>query len=389
MLRPYTRGAVSVFRISTFKFRFSSFPSALRADVNVFAQRNFQRFENVLFVETETLAVRDVTHVGAKFAVGPEKIADRSQQLLDVIVLLDELGDVAGGTRGGNVRQRLRRLGIEPHAWNVLRQYGNERKPKALIKIRDELVARHFFELAVVFEALLERQMPVHVVGIPPSVLQALPKEARLADAADFMTTRDDAFLAVLPDQFAQGVDQFGLHIFEPLVVGAEVGHRVRSSAILLARCDPAVAHPFRGEAFPIRCARIRRRKNLRPEGLSYSIAVGRRDGTRDARRGFSCAIQVHSASQTMLHPNSRKHRDSSRQSRDANFVLPFHAKPGADATSASSGAAPAVASATQETPREEIPPCRAANSSARDSPRADATLLLRATGHSSTGELV
>src|SRR5438876_3294298 len=105
MLRPYTRGAVRVFRISTFKFRFSSFPSALRADVNVFAQRNFQRFENVLFVETKALSIGNVPDVGAKFAIGPEKIADRSQQLLDVIVLLDELGDVAGGTRGGNVRE--------------------------------------------------------------------------------------------------------------------------------------------------------------------------------------------------------------------------------------------------------------------------------------------
>jgi hypothetical protein len=37
------------------------------------------------------------------------------------------------------------------------------------------------------------------------------------------MPPSDDAFLAVLPNQFAQCVYQFGLHIFEPLVVRAEV----------------------------------------------------------------------------------------------------------------------------------------------------------------------
>ena len=371
------------------KARRYDFLSALRADVDIFAQRNFQCFENVLFVETKALSIGNVPDVGAKFAIGPEKIADRSQQLLDVIVLLDELGDVAGGTRGGNVRQRLRRLGIEPHAWNVLRQYGNERKPEALVKIRDELVARHLFQLAVVLEALLERQMPVHVVGIPPGVLQALPEEPRLANAANFMPARYDAFLAILPDQFAQCVDQFGLCIFEAFVVRTEVEHGVRSSAILLARCDAAVAQPFRSEAFPIRCSRVRRRKNLRPEGLSYSIAVGRRDGARNARRRFSCAIQVHSASQRTFHQNPRSCCDSSRRRRDANCALPFHAKPGAGARSAFSSAAAAAASALPETPPGEIPPCRAASSSARGSPRADATLLLRATGHSSTGELV
>jgi len=112
---------------------------------------------------------------------------------------------------------------ISEFAWDVLGQHGNERQPKALIKIRDELVARHLFELAVVAEALLERQMPVHVVGIPPRVLQALPEEARLANAANFVTACDDAFLAVLAHQLAQRVDQFGLGVFEAFVVGAEV----------------------------------------------------------------------------------------------------------------------------------------------------------------------
>src|SRR5207248_9781580 len=108
----------------------------------------------------------------------------------------------------------------------VLRGQGNKRQPEALVRSRDELVARHLFERAVVARALLERQMPVHVVGIPPGILQALPEEARLANAADFMAPRDDSLLAVLPHQLAQRVHQFWLHILEPLVVGAPVGLR-------------------------------------------------------------------------------------------------------------------------------------------------------------------
>src|SRR5260370_36855622 len=77
---------IPIVRISIFEFRFSWFLAAWRADVDILAQRNFQRFEDILIVEAEALAVCDVAHVGAEFSVGPEKIADRSEQLLDVIV---------------------------------------------------------------------------------------------------------------------------------------------------------------------------------------------------------------------------------------------------------------------------------------------------------------
>src|SRR5207245_10624257 len=76
---------------------------------------------------------------------------------------------------------------------------------------------------AVVAKTLLERQMPVHVVGIPPRILQALPEKSCVADAADFVAARDDSFLAVLPDQFPQRVDQLRLPVLEPLVVRAEI----------------------------------------------------------------------------------------------------------------------------------------------------------------------
>src|SRR5258708_22478952 len=85
-----------------------SFLPALRANVDIFAERNFERFKNAFFVEAEALAIGNVAHVRAEFAVGPEEIADRCQQLLDVIILLDELRYITGGTRGGYILQRLR-----------------------------------------------------------------------------------------------------------------------------------------------------------------------------------------------------------------------------------------------------------------------------------------
>src|SRR6267142_4953491 len=56
-----------------------------------------------------------------------------------------------------------------------------------------------------------------------------------------------------------------------------------------------------------------------------------------------------------------------------------FRATLGAGARDASSAAAMAAASVPRETPREANPPCQAANSSAPDSPRAAASLHLRA----------
>ena len=182
-------------------------------------------------MESEALAVGDVTDVGAELAVGPEEIADRGQELLDVIVLLDQLGDVAGRAGCGNVLYRLCRLGVKTHARDVLREHGNERETKALVKIGDELVARHFLELAVVAGAVLGGQMPVHVVGIPPGVLEALPEQARLANAADLVASRDNALFAVLANKLAQCVHQLGLNVFEPLVVWAEVD-RLRSASL-------------------------------------------------------------------------------------------------------------------------------------------------------------
>src|SRR6266851_4722894 len=352
MLRPYHRGFLRALRISIFKFRFSSFLPALRADVGVFAQRNFQRFEHILFVEAEALAIGNVAHVGAKFSVRPKKIANRREQLLDVIVLFDELRNVARRARRGNVFERLRGLRVEPHAGHILRKHRDERKPESLIEVRDELVARHLFQLAVVTEALLERQMPVHVVGIPPGVLQALPEEPCLANPANFMPPCDDAFLAVLPNQFAQRMHEFGFHILEPLVVRSEVGRGSCSAAL-----QGGIFSRFAG-------CRAEARRYTRGE-----IAIRRRDRAGKKRRGFSCAVQVHSSSQTFSGQNSRRCLGSLR----------FGATPAAGAKSVCAGAAKVAAWALPGTPPEEIPPCREANSSARDSLPADATHLLRA----------
>ena len=142
--------------------------------------------------------------------------------MLDVIVLLDQLGHVTGGARRGNVFQRLRGLRIEADARDVLGKYRDERKPKSLVKIGDELVARHLFQRAIIAGAIFIRQMPVHVVGIPPSVVQALPKQPSLADAANFMPPRDDSLLAVLPHELAQRVDDVRFYVVEHLIVHAK-----------------------------------------------------------------------------------------------------------------------------------------------------------------------
>ena len=212
------------------------FLPALRADVRVFAERNFQRFQHIFFVEAEALAVGDVAHVGAELAVGPQEISDRCEQVLDVIVLFDQRCDVAGRARRGNILERLRGLWIKAHARDVLRKHADERQAEALVKIGDELIARHLFERAVVAEALLERQMPVHVVGIPPGVLQALPEEPRLANAPNLVPPRNHALFAVLPHQFAQRMHQLGLQILKPLIVRAEVARCIRSVGTLHAR---------------------------------------------------------------------------------------------------------------------------------------------------------
>ena len=251
----------------------SRFFAAIRADVHVFAQRNFQRFQNIFIVEAEALAVGYVADVGAEFAVGPEEIADRGEELLDVIVLLDQRGDIAGGARGGNVLQRLRGLRVEANARDILAEHGDETEAEALIEIGDELVARHFFELPIVAEALLERQVPVHVVGIPPGVLQALPEQARLADAADFVAARDDAFFAILANKVAEGVHEFRLYFFEALVVRAQIDRRC-----FCCGCRGSDARGIAG------------------------IAVS---GRGRAGPGVSCAIRVHASSSLPCRPNS------------------------------------------------------------------------------------
>src|SRR5436305_8701661 len=220
-----------------------------------------------------------------------------------MIVLLDKLRHVAGRGRSGSVFKRRRGLRIEANAWHVLREHGNERKPEALVKIRNELVARHLFELAVVARALLERQMPIHVVGVPPGILQALPEEARLANAADFMTPRDDSLLVVLPHQLAQGVDHFWLRVLKPLVVRAKVGLRFLGLACeFVFAVIPSEARNLslvftlrseEGFLTPLRSVRGDRRVSV--------VSVGWGDRARRARPSFSCAVGAHCCSVFVL----------------------------------------------------------------------------------------
>src|ERR1700693_3354379 len=79
-------------------------------------------------------------------------------------------------------------------ARHILPKHGDKRQPKSLVKIHDELIPRHFFELAIVGGAALVRQMLVHVVRVPPGVLQALPEEPGLADPTNLVAPRDDTW---------------------------------------------------------------------------------------------------------------------------------------------------------------------------------------------------
>src|ERR1700730_6648894 len=108
-------------------------------------------------------------------------------------------------------------------------------------------------------------------------------------------------------------------------------------------------------------------------------IPVGRRDRTGRAAPCFSCAVHVHSSSQTFFRQNSRRCPGS----------LPSRATPESGARKASSTDATVAAWPPRETPPEESPPCPAANSSARDSLPAAAPLPLQARPHSAAGAVL
>jgi hypothetical protein len=52
--------------------------------------------------------------------------------------------------------------------------------------------------------------------------LQALPEQARLADAPNFVPPRDDALFAILHDEFAQRVHQVRPQLFQVFIVRPE-----------------------------------------------------------------------------------------------------------------------------------------------------------------------
>jgi hypothetical protein len=82
---------------------------------------NLQRFQHIFFAEAEALAVGNIAHVSAKLAIGPQKLSDGGEQVLDVIVPLDQRGNVAGRARRGNIFERLRGLRTKAQAWPIQR----------------------------------------------------------------------------------------------------------------------------------------------------------------------------------------------------------------------------------------------------------------------------
>ena len=176
------------------------------------------------------MPIGNVTHVAADFAVGPEIKSHAREQLLHAIVLLHQVR---------HLRRRLGRfdigfiqcgLRIKTRGRHVLADYRNERQPERLVEIGDELVARHIRECRVVVDFRFPRQVPVHVLRIPPGVLQPLPEEPRLANAPDFVPPRDDSLLAELHYQLPQRIHQPRRRLLQALVIRAE---RLRLRIIL------------------------------------------------------------------------------------------------------------------------------------------------------------
>src|SRR5712692_10294829 len=98
-------------------------------------------------------------------------------------------------------------------------------------------------------------------------------------------------------------------------------------------------------------------------------VSVGGSDRAWRAGPSLSCGIQVHSSSPLPCRQNLCWRRARNR----------LRATPESGARNACATAATAAVSPAPDTPREEILPCPAANSSARDSPRAAARLRLLA----------
>jgi hypothetical protein len=173
-------------------------------------------------------------------------------------------------------------------------------------------------------------------------LLQALPEQARLANPANLVPSRDNALFAILAHQIAQRVHQLRLRIFEPLIVRAKVDGRIDSASILLYL------------RFSARPARFMRRLFL--SRLCFSIIIA------DARGIMFCDRVVYGLVLTPSLDLVPRSLSRTRQIAGA-WALP-------------------------ENPREETLRCRAANSSARDFPLAAGRLHLpmrRRTAHAAT----
>ena len=134
------------------------------------------------------------------------------------------------GLGGGDVLFALRRLRIEPRGRDILAHDGDERQPKALVEVGHKLIPRHVLCGLRVFHtthaARAKRQMPAHVVRVPPAILQSLPEEPRLANAANLVPARDNALHAVLDNHLTQRGNTARLQLLEPLVIRPQVAGR-------------------------------------------------------------------------------------------------------------------------------------------------------------------
>jgi len=143
--------------------------------------------------------------------------------------------------------------------------------------------------------------MPVHVVRIPPGILQALPKQPRLADATNFVATRDDTFFAILANQFAQRVNDFRIYIFKPLVVGPKI--RRSCGFAVGSRIEHIIEIVAVGSVGILRATlrsvgadepRWRGRQRYRRRRV---VSIRRHNLAGHARPALSCGVRFHSTS--------------------------------------------------------------------------------------------
>jgi hypothetical protein len=135
--------------------------------------------------------------------------------------------------------------------------------------------------------------MPVHVIGIPPRILQALPEKPCLANPPNLMPPRGDALSAILPHQIAKGMHHLRFQILKPLIIRPKIKRATSASLPCTAKrivVERRIVEQLLVAFVPVRVrCRYSRRRYRSPR-----ISVRWRNRARSSGPSLSCGIQVH-----------------------------------------------------------------------------------------------